>query len=262
MSIKSPSEISRAVLDAGIAKSRMAFLPMIVMGLLAGAYIGMGGTFMLVVTQDAAKIAGVGLAKLAGGVVFSLGLFLVVAAGAELFTGNCLMPIGLFSGRITFPAMMRNLLVVYCANFAGAAFFAALIYHSGVLSPLSAASAVSLAAAKSSLPVKDMLVRGVLCNWFVCLAVWVSFGAQDTAGKFVSALMPISAFVAIGFEHCVANMFFIPLGLLLNTGAEPGLTCASFLKNIFFVTAGNVAGAVLFVAAAYFVVFRDGLTKA
>lgn len=261
MGIRTPAEISRAVLEAGIVKSRLPFLPMALMGLLAGAYIGMGGSFMLVVTQDAVQVAGVGLSKLLGGLVFTLGLFLVLTAGAELFTGNCLMPIGLLSGKFSFSSMMRNLCVVYCANFAGAAFFASMIYASGVLSPLCQANAVALAAAKVSLPVKEMLVRGVLCNWFVCLAVWISFGAQDTTGKLASALLPISAFVALGFEHCVANMFFIPLGLMLNGGTEPALTAAAFFKNIFFVTAGNAAGGVVFVALCYFAVFRRELAK-
>ena len=262
MSIKTPAEISQAALAAGIAKSRLALGTMLLMGFLAGAYIGMGGYFMLVVTQDAAQVAGVGISKLLGGVVFSLGLFLVLTAGAELVTGNCLMPIAYLSKKISFAAMLRNLCAVYCANFAGALFFAALIYSSGLISEQCGAAALSLAAMKSSLPVSYMLIRGVLCNWFVCLAVWIAFGAQDTSGKFVAALLPISAFVAMGFEHCVANMFFIPLGLMLNGGAFPALTAAAFAKNLFFVTIGNAAGGAIFVALFYFLIFRKELTKA
>ena len=262
MSIKTPAEISQAALAAGIAKSRLALGTMLLMGFLAGAYIGMGGYFMLVVTQDAAQVAGVGISKLLGGVVFSLGLFLVLTAGAELVTGNCLMPIAYLSKKISFSAMLRNLCAVYCANFAGALFFAALIYSSGLISEQCGAAALSLAAMKSSLPVSYMLIRGVLCNWFVCLAVWIAFGAQDTAGKFIAALLPISAFVAMGFEHCVANMFFIPLGLMLNGGAFPALTAAAFAKNLFFVTIGNAAGGAIFVALFYFLIFRKELTKA
>ena len=207
MGIKTPAEISQAALAAGVAKSRLAFGTMVLMGFLAGAYIGMGGYFMLVVTQDAAQFAGVGISKMLGGVVFSLGLFLVLTAGAELVTGNCLMPIACLSKKISFASMMRNICAVYFANFAGALFFAALIFASGLISEKCGAAALSLAAMKSSLPAGQMLIRGVLCNWFVCLAVWIAFGAQDTAGKFVAALLPISAFVAMGFEHCVAYVF-------------------------------------------------------
>lgn len=142
MSIKTPAEISQAALAAGIAKSRLALGTMLLMGFLAGAYIGMGGYFMLVVTQDAAQVAGVGISKLLGGVVFSLGLFLVLTAGAELVTGNCLMPIAYLSKKISFAAMLRNLCAVYCANFAGALFFAALIYSSGLISEQCGAAAL------------------------------------------------------------------------------------------------------------------------
>ena len=262
MGIKTPAEISQAALAAGVAKSRLAFGTMVLMGFLAGAYIGMGGYFMLVVTQDAAQFAGVGISKMLGGVVFSLGLFLVLTAGAELVTGNCLMPIACLSKKISFASMMRNICAVYFANFAGALFFAALIFASGLISEKCGAAALSLAAMKSSLPAGQMLIRGVLCNWFVCLAVWIAFGAQDTAGKFVAALLPISAFVAMGFEHCVANMFFIPLGMMLNGGAFPALTAAAFAKNLFFVSIGNAIGGAVFVAFFYFLIFRRELLKA
>ena len=262
MGIKTPAEISQAALAAGVAKSRLAFGTMVLMGFLAGAYIGMGGYFMLVVTQDAARFAGVGISKMLGGIVFSLGLFLVLTAGAELVTGNCLMPIACLSKKISFASMMRNICAVYFANFAGALFFAALIFASGLISEKCGTAALSLAAMKSSLPAGQMLIRGVLCNWFVCLAVWIAFGAQDTAGKFVAALLPISAFVAMGFEHCVANMFFIPLGMMLNGGAFPALTAAAFAKNLFFVSIGNAIGGAVFVALFYFLIFRRELLKA
>lgn len=261
MNTKSPPEISVTMLEIGTAKSRLTFASMILMGFLAGTYIGMGGTFMLVVTQEAAQTIGVGFAKLIGGFVFSLGLFLVVTAGAELFTGNCLVLMGVLSRRITIVAMLRNLCVVYCANFVGAVFFAFMIFYSGVLSAHSAESAISIAAAKVSLSAGNMFLRGVLCNWLVCLAVWGSVGAQDIAGKFIAVFMPTSAFVAIGFEHCVANMFFMPLGFLLSSEAVLPLTISAFAKNIFFVTLGNTAGGMIFVALFYFLVFRSEFTK-
>ena len=168
MGIKTPAEISQAALAAGVAKSRLAFGTMVLMGFLAGAYIGMGGYFMLVVTQDAAQFAGVGISKMLGGVVFSLGLFLVLTAGAELVTGNCLMPIACLSKKISFASMMRNICAVYFANFAGALFFAALIFASGLISEKCGAAALSLAAMKSSLPAGQMLIDR--CSSAACSA--------------------------------------------------------------------------------------------
>lgn len=262
MNYKTPPEIAESAVAAAINKASLPFLPMLLLGFLAGAYIAMGGYFMIVVTQDAARYAGIGVSKLLGGFVFSLGLFLVVAAGGELFTGNCLMPIGLLSRKISWRGMLRNLSAVYAANFAGALFFAWLIFQSGVLTQSCAEYALSIAAAKVRIPLLQMIVRGVLCNWFVGLAVWLTFGALDMSGKFVALLMPITAFVAMGFEHCVANMFFLPLGLMIKNGAAaPELTAAAALGNIIPVTLGNIIGAALLVGVIYFFAYRKGLAK-
>ncbi|MFR5881750.1 MAG: formate/nitrite transporter family protein [Cloacibacillus evryensis] len=259
MNYKTPQEIAKSAVAAAISKTGLPLLPMALLGFLAGAYIAMGGYFMIVVTQDAAAFAGVGISKFLGGVAFSLGLFLVVAAGGELFTGNCLMPIGLLSRKITCGGMLRNLAVVYLANFAGALFFALLIFKSGVLTKSCADYALSIAAAKVQIPLFQMIVRGVLCNWFVGLAVWLTFGALDMSGKFIALLMPIAAFVAMGFEHCVANMFFLPLEI--NPGLK-GIPSAAEL------TASAVAGNLLPLPSAtssaggdHFVIYRRELTK-
>ena len=152
MNYKTPPEIAKSAVAAAISKASLPLLQMTLLGFLAGVYIAMGGYFMIVVTQDAAAFAGIGISKLLGGIVFSLGLFLVVAAGAELFTGNCLMPIGLLAGKISWSGMLRNLSVVYAANFAGALFFALLIFKSGVLSKNCADYALSIAAVASRFP--------------------------------------------------------------------------------------------------------------
>ena len=273
MNYKTPAEIASAAVNAAAAKTRLSVPQMIVMGFLAGAYIAMGGCFMTVVTQDAAAVAGAGIAKLIGGLVFSLGLMLVVAAGGELFTGNCIMPIAVLSGRVTAGAALRNLVVVYFSNLAGGVFFALLIYMSGVLSPAAAQNALSIAAAKVSIPLPEMIVRGILCNWFVALAVWMAFGALDMTGKFIVCSLPVSAFVAMGFEHSVANMYFIALGLFLRGDssvlqrcsippeAMEKLTISGYIGNLITVTAGNIIGAAVFVAILYFIVFRKQLIE-
>lgn len=259
MSIKTPPEIAESAVNAAINKSTLPLLPMILLGFLAGTYIAMGGYFMIVVTQDAAQFVGIGMSKLLGGIVFAMGLFLVVAAGGELFTGNCLMPIGLLSRKITWRGMVRSLSVVYAANFAGALFFAWMIFQSGLLTESTSKYALSIAAAKVRIPLFQMIVRGVLCNWFVCLAVWLTFGALDMSGKFVALLLPIAAFVAMGFEHCVANMFFLPLGMMIQNGTTPVITVAAVFRNLIPVTAGNIMGAAILVSVIYFFAYRKKL---
>ncbi len=268
MNYKTPAEIASAAVNAAAAKTRLSIPQMIVMGFLAGAYVAMGGCFMTVVTQDAAAVAGAGISKLIGGLVFSLGLMLVVSAGGELFTGNCIMPIAILSGRVTAGAALRNLVVVYFSNLAGGVFFALLIYMSGILSPAAAQNALSIAAAKVSIPLSEMVVRGVLCNWFVALAVWMAFGALDMTGKYIVCALPVTAFVAMGFEHSVANMYFIALGLFLKGDsavlsrcsippeAIEKLTLSGYFGNLIPVTAGNIIGAAVLVGILYFIVFR------
>lgn len=259
MSVKSPEETVNAIAESAKLKTGLSTTQIFILGFMAGAYIAMGGTFMLTVTQDAAQYVGVGVSKLLGGAVFSLGLFLVVTSRAELFTGNCLLPIGVLSGRASWRGALRNLCSVYAANLAGALFFAWLLYISGVLTPQCSEYAVSIAKTKAGLTMKQAFTRGILCNWFVCLAVWITCSAEDVAGKFVAALLPITAFVAIGFEHSVANMFFIPLGIMLG-GAE-GPSIYGMIRNLIPVTAGNLIGGMALVALLYSIVFKNELTR-
>ncbi|MCF0248410.1 MAG: formate/nitrite transporter family protein [Synergistes sp.] len=262
MAFKTPVEIAKSTVEIGCAKARMPLQRMWLLGLLAGAYIAMGGYFMIVVTQDASQFAGVGISKLLGGLVFAMGLFLVVSAGAELFTGNCLLTVGVLSKKITLREMCVNLFVVYLANFLGAFIFAQLIFFSGTLSEAAAANALNIAVTKTGLPFGEMFVRGVLCNWFVCIAVWVTFGAMDMAGKFISLLMPIAAFVAMGFEHCVANMFFLPLGYFIDSAAGGGqLTVALLFRNLIPVSIANMVGGMVLVGLIYYLAFEKELLK-
>lgn len=272
MSFKSPSEIAKAACAAASNKSSMGLHTILPLGFLAGVYIAFGGYMMTVVTQDASTFVGVGISKLIGGIVFALGLMLVVVGGAELFTGNCLMPIGCMSGCISFKKLLRSWAWVYAANFAGSVAAAWLIYHTGLVNGAVGLNALSIAAAKSSLAPSAMFFRGILCNWLVVLAVWTAFAAEDVVSKYICCLLPISGFVAMGFEHSVANMYFISLGMMIKSGSPDvvalfkggaaglaSLNMCGYFSNLLFVTAGNIVGGAFFVAVFYFTAYSKVL---
>lgn len=230
-----------------------------VLAVLAGAYVGFGGYAYLVVSSDAPRFVGSGLGGIASGVAFSLALILIVLGGAELFTGNGLQVLGCLSGRVGFGAVLRNWGIIYVGNLAGALILVALVFGSGVYASnggLVAERAVALASYKVQLGFWEALLRGVLCNWLVCLAVWLAATAEDTAGKILACVFPVSAFVASGFEHSIANLFLIPLGVLVGgAGSAPGLDLAGILSNLVPVTLGNIVGGGVFVAASYWYVY-------
>lgn len=271
MSYKTPAELAAAACAAARAKCALTPMQVLLMGILGGAYISFGGFFYAVVTQDLAGYAGWGLTKFLGGAAFSLGLVLVVVGGGELFTGNCLMPLGVLSGCVPLAGMLRNWAWVYLSNWAGALLVAALVHFAGLASGAVGASALKIAALKMSLPPGQAFLRGVLCNWLVALAVWAAMAAQEVSGKILALFFPVTAFVASGFEHSIANMFFMTLGVL--TKGDPGATAAAHLDpgklealslggyfhNLVPVTLGNIAGGVLFVAVFYYLIFRRGL---
>ena len=258
-----PEETARLIADNGRRVLTQPLSRTVVLSLLAGFYIAFGAQLSTVVTYDAAAHLGAGIARLLGGSVFSLGLMLVVICGAELFTGNSLLVKAGLQKEISWGKIAENWTVVILGNLVGSLFFAWLMFQSeqwrggGI-----AAHAVSIAAAKSSLAFDVALVRGILCNWLVCLAVFMATAARDVAGKMLACYMPIMAFVASGFEHNVANMYFIPTGLLL--GGELGQPAAGltwgnfFLANLVPVTLGNIIGGVVFVAFAYWFVHLKG----
>lgn len=262
-----PGEIAKSCVGAAEKKAAIAPRPLSVLAFLAGAYIAMAGILNTVITNDLANYFGDGMTRLVGGTVFSLGLILVVLAGAELFTGNNLvMTAGLLDKKITFSQVMRNWVTVYFFNFVGSITIAILIYYSGIWKFNGTAvgiKAVNAAVGKVALPFSEALVRGLLCNWLVCLAVWLQMSAKDALGKLLCCALPVVAFVAMGFEHSVANMYFIPMGILLSgkeaivaaIGAEAlqGLTWSAFLvKNLLPVTIGNMIGGIVFVAGTYY----------
>ena len=271
MNFKSPVDIAKNACSVAEAKGNMSVKYMLVMGFLAGAYIAFGGFLMTTVTQDAAQFTGVGISKLLGGIVFTLGLMLVVVGGAELFTGNCLMPLGMLSGCISPGKMAKNWAVVYIANFIGSIAFAWMIYHTGLVTGACGANALKIAVTKVSLTYSQMIFRGIFCNWLVVMAVWMSFSAMDIISKYICCLIPVSAFVAMGFEHSVANMYFIALGLLVKgdpeitslAGIAPeklaNLTITGYFGNLIPVTIGNIIGGAFFVAFLYYAVFSGSL---
>ena len=254
----SPAEIAETAENVGSAKASLPLGKAFILAVMAGFYIGLGATFMLVVKTDPG--VGFGLSSLFGGVAFALGLTLVLIAGAELFTGNSLMTIGLLSKKYSPAQLLSRWGVVYLGNFVGSVLLALILYLSdfhllggGAVGE----TIVNVAAGKAGLAPNVVFFRGILCNVLVCLAVWMGFAATSLADKFVAAVVPVAGFVACGFEHCVANMFFIPLGLLTQgaLGLE-SVTVAGMAQNIVFATLGNLVGGALFVAAGYWFIYR------
>ncbi len=262
---KAPKTIAETVAQSvGVAKTTSPSLTVLVLGILAGAYIGFGGLLSTSITFDMAAGLGIGFTKFMAGSAFSLGLMLVVIAGAELFTGNNLMLSSVMAREITFNAMLRRWGIVYVANLIGSILMAVIFYYSGLWQTGGGAlgiAAVKIAHNKVSLGFAEALFRGIGCNWLVCLAVWMALAARQTIGKIFAIFFPIMGFVAIGFEHCVANMYFIPTGLFLKSWAETtasagldlsALTWLGFLwKNLLPVTIGNIIGGAVFVGLSY-----------
>lgn len=259
-----PQETAVQVVAAGCRVLTQPWQRTLVLSLLAGFYIAFGAQLAIVVTQDSADFLGVGVSRFLGGSVFSLGLMLVVICGAELFTGNILLVKAALQKQIPWWKIGENWLLVLCGNFLGALFFAWLMIQTDLLLPEKVAThVIGIAAAKTELSFSVAFFRGILCNWLVCLAVFMAVAARDVSGKILACYVPIMAFVASGFEHSVANMYFIPAGILL--GAKQ-LSCPAqlcwenfFLVNLLPVTLGNIVGGMVFVAGAYwFVYLRQG----
>lgn len=245
--------MAELVEDVGVKKATLHVIPTLTLGLLAGAFIAFGAMFFTLVMTN--HNMGLGPARLLGGVAFSLGLVLTVVGGAELFTGNNLIVMAWADRKVTTKQLLRNWGLVYIANLIGAVGAATLMFWSGALTLGAGAvaeTALNIAVVKINLDPLQAFVRGILCNALVCLAVWLCFAARDVASKVLAIVFPISAFVALGFEHCVANMYFIPIGMLLS-GGEISLT--ELLGNLIPVTLGNVIGGSIFVAFVYWIIY-------
>lgn len=247
-----PVEIAKRIETAGVAKTQLPLLSLGTLGCLAGAFISFGAMFFLLVLAGAD--AGYGPVRMLAGVAFSLGLVLVVVGGAELFTGNALIVMAWVDGLVGLRALLRNWALVYVANFAGALGMVALAWAAGLHRAPMGQVAARIAAAKFQLPVLELLGRGVLCNALVCLAVWLSFAARDVPGKVLAIVFPISAFVALGLEHSIANMFLLPFGML--AGAAGGVGDVAW--NLLWVSLANMVGGAGGVAITYWAAYRPG----
>jgi formate/nitrite transporter len=261
---KKPKEIAETLCEAGASKAELPLDRMFVLAILAGAYIAFGCHLATVVSMDSQPIIGAGLTSLVMGSVFSVGLMLVVLGGAELFTGNSLMALSCLSGKAKLTGLLRNWAVVYAGNFVGALIMAAFVFAGGMYGINGGSLGLrelAIANAKVNIPFTEVLFRGILCNWLVCLAVWIATSSTDTVGKIFACFFPIMTFVASSFEHSVANMFFIPIGILVEgvpaiaskTSLDlANLTWGGFVSgNLIPVTIGNIIGGALFVAALY-----------
>jgi formate/nitrite transporter len=259
-----PPEIAARVCKVGLAKVTTAVPTMVALALLAGAFISLGSLFYTVtitVGKEGPTLP-FGLLRLVGGMTFSLGLVLVVVGGAELFTGNNLIAMAWATGCVQTRQVVRNWIWVYIGNLLGACGTAVLVLFAGIHMLGEGAvgeTMVRIARSKIALDPLSAFARGILCNVLVCLAVWLCMGARSVADKILAIVFPISAFVASGFEHSVANMFFLPLGIALTAGSAAPLSLAGALSNLALVTLGNIIGGTVLVALVYwFIYLRTG----
>lgn len=237
----STQELTKKISALGIKKANTKVWQLLILGILAGLYIGFGGHVFLVALEQ-------GMGKIVGGAVFSSGLVLVVIAGAELFTGNIMMIVSTILSLYTVKKILKNWISVYIGNFVGSVLFALLIWKSGLLGDLANLTglgelAAKVAGAKMGLTFSQAFIRGIFCNMLVILAIILATISKDIISKIFSCVVPIMVFVASGFEHCVANMYLIPLGLLAK--GVSGLDLLSMFHNILPVTLGNIFGGIL-----------------
>lgn len=245
-----PAEVALRIEEAGVKKATLPAIPLLTLSVLAGAFIALGAAAFTAVL--AGTTPGFGPARLLGGVVFSTGLILVVVAGAELFTGNTLIVMAWVDRRVGTGALLRNWTYAFAGNLAGALSVVLLMSFSGLLDGPKGDMARAIAEAKAALGPVEAFTRGILCNMLVCLAVWVSFAARGVADKILGIVFPISAFVLLGYEHSIANMYLIPVGW----AAGANVSLAGFLTNLVPVTLGNIVGGAGGVALTYWLAYR------
>jgi formate/nitrite transporter len=256
------NEFGELIHNSGIKKTKYTSQLLLILSIQAGMYIAFGGIFYTLVTSYGGHPA---LIKVLGGIVFSLGLILVVVGGSELFTGNNLMVIPYLNKKISFKALLRNWSIVYLGNFIGSLLIVTVMYFTGLFFDNNghlALRALEIAEYKVSISFWSCFTRAILCNILVCLALWSAMMAKTLQGKVIGILFPITAFVALGFEHSIANMYFIPTGLLLKItgGFGNGFESINFIsmfENLIPVTLGNIVGGVFFVAVAYWAIHKE-----
>lgn len=264
-----PKDVASKICETGVGKCKLPILKMFILAILAGVYIAFGAQLFLLVGSD--STLGFGFTRFLSASVFTVGLMMVVVGGAELFTGNNLVLIAALDKKVTWGELLKNWVVVYIGNFVGSIILAAFLFWGGTWSlngNLVGANALKVALSKTSLTFAQAFFRGILCNWLVCMAVWMAMASKDVIGKLFAIYFPIMAFVASGFEHSVANMFFIPYGIFLKGNPKvleaAGKTLADlanlnwgtlFTVNLIPVTLGNLVGGAIFVGAVYWYVY-------
>jgi formate transporter len=264
-----PPEMARRAEYLGVRKAEAPLLATFTLAVLAGAFIALGSVFATTVAAGASGVLPFGVIRLLSGLVFSVGLVLVIVGGAELFTGNNLIVMAWAGRKVSTGSLLRNWAVVYAGNFVGALGTAVFVFLSRQYTfggGSIGAGALATAATKVGYDFGQAVVLGILCNALVCLAVWLTYSARSTVDKIAAIILPVAAFVAAGFEHSIANMYFIPVGLLIQ-GFDPGFTAASgvdmtglnwesfLVANLLPVTIGNIIGGAVLVAATYWFVF-------
>ncbi|WP_198376130.1 formate/nitrite transporter family protein [Neoroseomonas rubea] len=274
-----PPEIAAKAEADGVAKAGQDGVTLVTLGVLGGAFIAFGAVFSNVALTGAEAAMPFGMARVVAGLVFALGLSLVLLGGAQIFTGDVLMVMAWASGRLALRRVVRAWALVWIGNLVGAVGTALLVFlaqHHGFGGGQVGATALRTAQAKAALPFGQAFLLGMLCNTLVCMAVWLSLSSRLPAHRMLVVLLPIAAFVAAGFEHAVANMYFIPFGLLIKAAAAEGfwqavrldpaafaaLDIASAIQNLVAVTLGNVAGGSILVAGVYWLLYRRKMREA
>jgi formate transporter len=271
-----PPDMAFKAQDIGIKKAHMDFLSTFALAILAGAFIALGCIFFTVSQTTGGLAIHWGIARIIGGLTFSLGLILVIVGGAELFTGNNLIVMAWATRQLSTRRLLRNWVIVYIGNLVGAVATALVVFfgqHYEMAGGTVGVTALNIGLAKLDYNFLQALILGLLCNTLVCLAVWLTYSARTTLSRIVSIVFPITAFVAAGFEHCVANMYFVPYAIIIKAGAAAdfwqtaGISAASYegltwgpflLDNLLPVTLGNMIGGVFFVALVYWVIYQRG----
>jgi formate/nitrite transporter len=263
-----PAEVAVKVKTVGVDKANMPLVSLVILSMMAGAFIAFGAMYYTVTITDSSMAYG--MTKLVGGLAFSLGFILVVIAGAELFTGNTLVLMAWAKGKVSLGALLKNWGIVYIGNTIGALVMVCLVYLSGYLDAHHhqvGVTAMNAGLAKVDNTLIESFVLGLFCNVLVCLASWMVYASRTVSDKVLAILFPISAFVAMGFEHCIANMYMIPVAILASmdpavvaaSGVEAAqldaLSLSGFLANVIPVTIGNIIGGGVFVAMTYYLVF-------
>ena len=267
-----PAEVIDVNIACGVTKANLPLLKMILLGIMAGAFIAVGGATSNVAVHT---IADVGIARTLAGAIFPVGLMMIVFVGGELFTGNCMISMALSQKQVTLSKMLRNLVVVYFSNLIGALLIDVLVFYSGQLDYTSGALGaytIKVALAKVSITPLKGIASGILCNMLVCIAILMAGAAKDVAGKVWAIFFPIWAFVIGGFEHCVANMFYIPAGMLaatnpayvakaeelygITSAQSASITVLQSLRNFIPVTIGNIIGGALVIGMMCILIYK------